>query len=64
VKPIAVIVIGFLIFVASSHLVRLAMGWKVTIGSREMPRWFSLLALVFVASLAALLWWESFGPQW
>jgi hypothetical protein len=60
VKPVAVIVIGFLIFVSSSHLVRLAMGWKVTIGGREMPRWFSLLAFVFVASLAGLLWWESF----
>jgi hypothetical protein len=61
VKPIAVVAIGFLIFVASTHLVRLAMGWKVTINGREMPRWFSALAFAFVASLAGLLWWETFG---
>jgi hypothetical protein len=61
VKPIAIVAIGFLIFVASSHLVRLALGWKVTINGREMPRWFSALAFAFVGGLAALLWWETFG---
>jgi hypothetical protein len=61
VKPIAVVAIGFLIFVASTHLVRLAMGWRVTINGREMPRWFSALACAFVAGLAGLLWWETFG---
>ena len=60
-KPITVIAIGFLVFVAMTHLVRLVMRWKVTINGREMPRWFSALAFVFVASLAALLWWETFG---
>jgi hypothetical protein len=61
VKPIAVVAIGFLIFVASTHLLRLAMGWRVTINGREMPRWFSALACAFVGSLAGLLWWETFG---
>jgi hypothetical protein len=60
VKPITVIAIGFLVFVATTHLIRLLMGWKVTIGGREMPRWFSALACAFVATLAALLWWETF----
>jgi hypothetical protein len=32
----------------------------VTINGREMPRWFSALAFAFVASLAGLLWWETF----
>jgi hypothetical protein len=61
VKPIAVVAIVFLAFVASTHLVRLVMGWRVTINGREMPRWFSALAFTFVAGLAALLWWETFG---
>ena len=60
-KPIAIVAIGFLVFVAGSHLVRLLLGWKVTINGREMPRWFSLLACAFVGGLAALLWWETFG---
>jgi hypothetical protein len=58
---VAVIAIGFLVFVAGTHLVRLVMGWRVTINGREMPRWFSVLAFAFVAGLAALLWWETFG---
>lgn len=60
-RPVALVAIGFLVFVASTHLVRLTMGWKVTIGGREMPRWFSALACAFVTGLAALLWWETFG---
>jgi hypothetical protein len=60
-KPVTVIAIGFLIFVALTHLVRLVMGWRVTINGREMPRWFSALAFAFVTGLAGLLWWETFG---
>jgi hypothetical protein len=60
VKPVAVVAIGFLVFVAGSHLVRLLLGWKVTINGREMPRWFSALAFAFVGSLAGFLWWETF----
>ena len=59
-KPVTAVAIGFLIFVALTHLIRLIKGWKVTIGGREMPRWFSGLAFVFVASLAGLLFWEAF----
>jgi hypothetical protein len=60
-KPITVAVIVFLVFVGFTHLLRLVMRWKVTINGKEMPRWFSCLAFLFVASLAALLWWETFG---
>jgi hypothetical protein len=60
-KPVTIIAIGFLVFVASTHLVRLLMGWRVTINGREMPRWFSALAFVAVASLAGFLWWEAFA---
>ena len=42
--------------VAVGHLVRLIMGWKVTVGDYAMPMWLSVVVLVVSAGLSVAFW--------
>lgn len=44
------------LLVAVGHLVRIIMGWKVLVGTFEMPMWPSYIVIVAGAALGVCLW--------
>lgn len=48
--------------VAVAHLLRLILGWQVTIEDAVIPMWASGVALV-VSALAAVLLWKGTRPK-
>jgi len=42
--------------VALGHLARLVMGWKVVVGTYEMPMWLSVVVLVVCVGLSVGMW--------
>jgi len=45
--------------VALAHLLRLALGWEVTIDGWIAPMWVSIIGTLVPASLAVMLWKET-----
>ena len=45
--------------VAIAHLLRLLMGWTVTVDSWLVPMWVSVIGTLVPAGLAVMLWKES-----
>jgi len=44
------------LLVAVGHLVRIIMGWKVTVGTFEMPMWLSGAVIVLCVGLSIGMW--------
>jgi hypothetical protein len=57
VKPttVAIVVFGL---VAVAHLIRIALGWDVTVNGTFIPQWASVIACMVAAALAFMLWRE------
>jgi len=53
--------LGALIFalVALLHLLRLLLGWKVTVDGIDVPMWVSVLGMLIAGVLAMMLWREA-----
>lgn len=60
-KPITLITVVFLGLLALVHVVRLLLGWSVTVQGVDVPSWPSFAAIVITAGLAYLLWKEAHG---
>lgn len=58
-KPSIALAIVIFAIVAVLHLLRILMGWDVTIGSFGVSMWVSYFALIITAGLAFILWRES-----
>jgi hypothetical protein len=58
-RPFAFLAVLIFTIVALVHLLRLVLGWEVTIGSVAVPMWASGLGLVIAGGLAVMLWRES-----
>ena len=58
-KPFATMASVLLLAVALAHVLRLALGWQVTIGDAFIPMWVSGVAAVIAAGIAAMLWREA-----
>lgn len=58
-KPFTTITIVVLALVGFVHLLRLLLGWQVSVDGTAIPTWVSVAGLAFSFSLAALLWWEN-----
>jgi hypothetical protein len=58
-KPFTTMASVLLLVVALAHVLRLALGWQVTIGDAFIPMWVSGVAAVIAASIAVLLWREA-----
>ncbi len=54
-KPFTTIAAVILALVALLHLLRLYMGWEVTVNGLVIPMWASVLGLVIAAGLAVML---------
>jgi hypothetical protein len=57
-KPFTSIAIVVFSLVAVLPLLRIALGWDVTVGGVLVPSWASLIACLVAATLAFKLWRE------
>lgn len=54
-KPFTVIAIIIFATVSLIHLMRIIMGWHISVNGIDIPMWFSAIAVVVAAILAAML---------
>lgn len=57
-KPFTTIAIAVFGLIAFMHILRLVLGWEVTVNTVIIPMWVSVLGLVIAGGLAWLLWLE------
>jgi hypothetical protein len=58
-KPFTTITVGLFALIALVQLLRLLLGWEVTVNGVHIPLWASAIAVVVAAGLAAMLWREN-----
>ena len=58
-KPFTSIAVVVFALVALLQLLRVALGWDVTVNGYLVPPWFSVIACVVAATLAWMLWREA-----
>ena len=58
-KPFTAATLMILALVAIVHVLRLLVGWSVTINGTDIPMWVSAVAFVITAGLAVGLWRET-----
>ncbi len=51
--------VAVLLFIALGHLLRILFRWDIIINGIHVPLWASVIAIVFFAGLACMLWRES-----
>jgi len=59
VKPITAVAVALFGLIALVQLLRVILGWEVTVNGMVVPIWASAAACVVAAALAVLLWRES-----
>ena len=58
-QPVSAIAAGLFALIGALQLVRLLMGWEVTVNGIAIPVWASGIAFVIAAALAIMLWREA-----
>ena len=58
-KPFTIAAVVIFAIVALMHVLRLLLGWDVTIADTEIPKWVSIAGLVIAGGLAIGLWREN-----
>jgi len=58
-KPFTVIAIVVFALVAVLQLIRVLLGWEVSINGMIVPVWFSGVACIVAGGLSVMLWRES-----
>ena len=58
-KPFTAIAVVVFLLVALLQLLRVILGWEVTVNGFAIPMWASVIALVVAAALATMLWREA-----
>ena len=58
-KPFTLIAVIVFTLIAALQLLRVALGWEVTIHGDVIPPWVSLVAAAVAAVLAVMLWREN-----
>lgn len=58
-KPFTTVAIVVFSLVALLQLLRVALGWEVTVSGIFIPFWASVIACAFAATLAFMLWREA-----
>jgi hypothetical protein len=58
-KPFTRVAIVVFSLVALLQLLRVALGWEVTVGGIVIPPWASVVAFVVALTLAFMLWRET-----
>ena len=58
-KPFTTVAVVVFSLVALLQLLRVALGWEVTVNGILIPLWASVIACVVAATLAVMLWRET-----
>ena len=58
-KPFTIAAIALFSLIALLHLLRLTLGWEVTVDGVTVPVWMSGIAFAIAAGLAVMVWRES-----
>ena len=58
-KPFTTIAVVLLALMAVLQLLRLILGWEVTVNGLSVPVWLSAIAFVIAAALAIMVWREA-----
>ncbi len=58
-KPFTTVAVVVFSLVALLQLLRVALGWEVTVSGIFIPFWASVIACVVAATLAFMLWREA-----
>lgn len=58
-KTGSLLAVILLSLVALAHLVRLVLGWEVTVAGEIIPQWASIAGILIPATLAVMLWKEA-----
>ncbi len=58
-KPFTTVAVVLFALIAFAHLLRLLLGWEVTVNGMVVPKWVSGPGLVITAGLALMLWREA-----
>lgn len=58
-KPFTLIAVLVFSLVAALQLLRVALGWEITINGLVIPPWASLVAAALAAVLAVMVWREN-----
>ena len=58
-KPFTTVAVGIFALVALLQLLRVALGWEITVNGVPIPLWASVVACVVAATLAFMLSRES-----
>ncbi len=59
IKPFTTIAAVIFAVVAVVHVLRLFLGWEITVHGVAVPTWASVLGLAIAAGLAVMLWKEA-----
>ena len=58
-KPFTTLAAVIFALVALLHLLRLFLGWEITVSGLAVPMWVSILGFLITAGLAVMLWREA-----
>ena len=58
-KPFTIVAVVVFSLVALLQLLRVVLGWEVTVNGILIPLWASVIACVVAATLAVMLWRET-----
>lgn len=58
-RPFTTIAVVVFTLVAIAHLLRIILGWGMTVNGVAIPMWVSGLGFVITAGLAVMLWREA-----
>jgi hypothetical protein len=58
-KPFTMLAVAVFAIVATLQLLRVLLGWEVTVNNFNVPLWASLVAGVVALVLAVMLWREN-----
>jgi hypothetical protein len=58
-KPFTTVAVVLFVMIALVHLLRLLLGWEVTVNGMVVPKWASGPGFVITAGLALMVWREA-----
>jgi hypothetical protein len=58
-KPFTAVAVVLFAMIAFVHLLRLLLGWEVTVNGMVVPKWVSVPGFVITAGLALMVWREA-----
>ena len=61
-KPFTTIAVVLFALIALLHLIRLFVGWEVTLDGKIVPMWLSAAGFVIAGGLVLMLWREARHP--